>query len=131
MTALNSGMRQRALSTRSKSCSPSDSSIWSLRQPSSDRISEVSMVLPLGAAPTQFTGVERSCPRRGQALLSDEVLNVLVVLLADVLDQLALEECRPGGERPRLRERLRVVDDVHDFHVAEISARDALGHLHI
>src|SRR6478672_4828952 len=65
------------------------------------------------------------------ALLADEVLHVLVVLLADVLDQLAAKQGRTRRERPRLRERLRVFDDVLDLQVAEIGARDALDYLHV
>src|SRR5579862_1735738 len=64
-------------------------------------------------------------------LLPDEVFHVLVVFLADVFDQLAAEQGRLRGERPRLRKRLRIVDRVLDLQVAEVRPADALGHFHV
>ena len=55
-------------------------------------------------------------------LLSHQVFDVLIVFLADVFDQLAPKQRRMRRERPRLREGLRVVNDVDNLEVTEVRA---------
>src|SRR5438552_2200265 len=55
-------------------------------------------------------------------LLSHQVFDVLIVFLADVFDQFAPKQRRMRRERPRLREGLRVVNDVDNLEVTEVRA---------
>jgi hypothetical protein len=64
-------------------------------------------------------------------LLSNQVLEVPVVLLADVLDQFAFLRAGMGCEGPRLRISARIVDGVDDLHVARIRALELLRHDHV
>src|ERR1041385_6818183 len=66
-----------------------------------------------------------------KSLLAYQVFDVLVVFLADVFDQLALKQRRMRRERPRLREGLWVVNDVHNLEVTKVCACEALGYFHV
>src|SRR5262249_49397748 len=63
-------------------------------------------------------------------LLADNVLRILIILLADVFDQLRVRLIhRRLDDGPRTRVGLRIVDRDRDVHVAEVLARVAFGHV--
>jgi hypothetical protein len=70
------------------------------------------------------------CSSKSQRTLpADEVRYVEIVLLADVLHQLAVIEDRADGERPRLGIRLQIVDGLLDFKMALVNAMEPLDHM--
>src|SRR6266498_5858373 len=76
-----------------------------------------------------WTGLR--CPT-SYTLFPDEVLEILVVLRAHVLEQFRIGLQRQRQRHhPRTRVRLRIIDGDLDVHMAEVFATESLGHAEI